>query len=233
MILPQAILDAPRTRLPQPPCLATAALARRGADPARDHGRRRRNRRRGHEDGGGTRYRPGRHGRERADRARHECRRVARPPHGPRRRPHGARPRGALARRPDLHAAARGGRHLRPQDHERGWPYRLVEAGLRGCTTSVRGLSPFPGAFFSADFGKGPERVKVLRSATRRARAHPGRCSTPSARRRVRRGGVASPAGAAAPASRPWRRTNSCAARGSARQGLGSENAALQARRRI
>jgi methionyl-tRNA formyltransferase len=28
----------------------------------------------------------------------------------------------------------------------------------------VRGLSPFPGAFFTADFGKGPERVKVLRT---------------------------------------------------------------------
>jgi methionyl-tRNA formyltransferase len=28
----------------------------------------------------------------------------------------------------------------------------------------VRGLSPFPGAFFTADFGKGQERVKVLRT---------------------------------------------------------------------
>lgn len=28
----------------------------------------------------------------------------------------------------------------------------------------VRGLSPFPGAFFTADFGKGPERVKVMRT---------------------------------------------------------------------
>jgi methionyl-tRNA formyltransferase len=28
----------------------------------------------------------------------------------------------------------------------------------------VRGLSPFPGAAFVADFGKGPERIKVLRS---------------------------------------------------------------------
>ena len=30
----------------------------------------------------------------------------------------------------------------------------------------VRGLSPFPGAFFEADFGRGPERVKVLRAET-------------------------------------------------------------------
>jgi methionyl-tRNA formyltransferase len=29
----------------------------------------------------------------------------------------------------------------------------------------VRGLSPFPGAFFTLDLGKGPERVKVLRTA--------------------------------------------------------------------
>lgn len=29
----------------------------------------------------------------------------------------------------------------------------------------IRGLSPFPGAWFEADLGKGPERVKVLRSA--------------------------------------------------------------------
>ncbi len=29
----------------------------------------------------------------------------------------------------------------------------------------IRGLSPFPGAFFEADFGKGPERVKVLRAS--------------------------------------------------------------------
>jgi methionyl-tRNA formyltransferase len=28
----------------------------------------------------------------------------------------------------------------------------------------VRGLAPFPGAFFETDFGKGPERIKVLRA---------------------------------------------------------------------
>ncbi len=31
----------------------------------------------------------------------------------------------------------------------------------------VRGLSPFPGAFFEADLGRGPERVKVLRTERR------------------------------------------------------------------
>jgi methionyl-tRNA formyltransferase len=34
LILPQAVLDIPKQRLPQHPCLAAAALARRGTDPA-------------------------------------------------------------------------------------------------------------------------------------------------------------------------------------------------------
>ncbi|HEX2555516.1 MAG TPA: methionyl-tRNA formyltransferase [Microvirga sp.] len=38
----------------------------------------------------------------------------------------------------------------------------------------IRGLSPFPGAFFTADFGKGPERVKVLRSARTDGSGEPG-----------------------------------------------------------
>ena len=38
----------------------------------------------------------------------------------------------------------------------------------------VRGLSPFPGAWFEADFGKRPERVKVLLSAPVEAAAAPG-----------------------------------------------------------
>jgi len=44
----------------------------------------------------------------------------------------------------------------------------------------ARGLSPFPGAFFSADFGKGPERVKVLRSATAEGAGAPGTLIDPS-----------------------------------------------------
>jgi methionyl-tRNA formyltransferase len=39
----------------------------------------------------------------------------------------------------------------------------------------VRGLSPFPGAFFEADLGRGPERVKVLRSAPADGAGEPGR----------------------------------------------------------
>jgi methionyl-tRNA formyltransferase len=38
----------------------------------------------------------------------------------------------------------------------------------------IRGLSPFPGAWFQADLGKGVERVKVLRSALTQGRGAPG-----------------------------------------------------------
>ncbi len=38
----------------------------------------------------------------------------------------------------------------------------------------IRGLSPFPGAFFEADFGKGPERVKVLRASLAEGAGKPG-----------------------------------------------------------
>ena len=39
----------------------------------------------------------------------------------------------------------------------------------------VRGLSPFPGAFFEADLGRGPERIKVLRTARADGSGEPGR----------------------------------------------------------
>ncbi len=39
----------------------------------------------------------------------------------------------------------------------------------------IRGLSPFPGAWFEADFGRGPERVKVLRSTLAQGSAAPGK----------------------------------------------------------
>jgi len=38
----------------------------------------------------------------------------------------------------------------------------------------IRGLSPFPGAYFEADFGKGIERVKVLRSTLGEGQSAPG-----------------------------------------------------------
>jgi methionyl-tRNA formyltransferase len=39
----------------------------------------------------------------------------------------------------------------------------------------IRGLSPDPGAWFEADFGRGPERVKVLRSTLAEGRGVPGK----------------------------------------------------------
>ncbi|GEP10944.1 methionyl-tRNA formyltransferase [Methylobacterium gnaphalii] len=38
----------------------------------------------------------------------------------------------------------------------------------------INGLSPFPGAFFESDLGKGPERVKVLRARTAEGSGEPG-----------------------------------------------------------
>jgi methionyl-tRNA formyltransferase len=38
----------------------------------------------------------------------------------------------------------------------------------------IRGLSPFPGAYFEYDFGRGPERVKVLRSRLTSGSGAPG-----------------------------------------------------------
>jgi methionyl-tRNA formyltransferase len=39
----------------------------------------------------------------------------------------------------------------------------------------IRGLSPFPGAYFEADLGRGPERVKVLRARLGEGGGTPGR----------------------------------------------------------
>jgi methionyl-tRNA formyltransferase len=38
----------------------------------------------------------------------------------------------------------------------------------------IRGLSPFPGAFTMADFGKGPERLKILRAERIAGSGKPG-----------------------------------------------------------
>jgi methionyl-tRNA formyltransferase len=73
-----------------------------------------------------------------------------------------------------LAALSRGGLSFTPQTQE-GVTYAHKIANEDGriqwakpaalIHNQVRGLSPFPGAFFTADFGKGPERVKVLRTA--------------------------------------------------------------------
>ncbi|MEE7456379.1 methionyl-tRNA formyltransferase [Methylorubrum populi] len=69
----------------------------------------------------------------------------------------------------------------------------------------INGLSPFPGAYFEADLGKGPERVKVLRALPAEGSAAPGTlldaactiaCGAGAVRllelRRAGKGGVAS-----------------------------------------
>jgi methionyl-tRNA formyltransferase len=82
-----------------------------------------------------------------------------------------------------LAALARGALSFTPQPAE-GVTYahkigndeaRIDWAASAGAVHNhVRGLSPFPGAFFSADFGKGPERVKVLRSVRADGAGAPG-----------------------------------------------------------
>jgi methionyl-tRNA formyltransferase len=82
-----------------------------------------------------------------------------------------------------LAALSRGGLGFTPQP-EAGVTYahKLTNAdGLIAWTRPgrevhdlIRGLSPFPGAYFMADFGKGPERVKVLRASRAAASGPPG-----------------------------------------------------------
>jgi methionyl-tRNA formyltransferase len=82
-----------------------------------------------------------------------------------------------------LAALSRGGLTFTPQPDD-GVTYarkignedgRIDWAGPAGALHDrIRGLSPYPGAFFTADTGKGPERVKVLRSARIEGSGAPG-----------------------------------------------------------
>lgn len=82
-----------------------------------------------------------------------------------------------------LGALERGGLTARPQSEE-GVVYaaKLGNAETRVDWTRparavhdhVRGLSPFPGAWFEADLGKGPERVKLVRTARAEGIGAPG-----------------------------------------------------------
>ncbi|MBZ6076555.1 methionyl-tRNA formyltransferase [Microvirga puerhi] len=83
-----------------------------------------------------------------------------------------------------LAALSRGGLNFTPQP-EQGVTYahKLTNAEAQidwakpaqAVHDHVRGLSPFPGSFFAADFGKGAERVKVLRTAIGDGQGEPGR----------------------------------------------------------
>lgn len=82
-----------------------------------------------------------------------------------------------------LAALSRGGLGFTPQPEE-GVTYahkiRNEDARIdwaqpaQAVHDHVRGLAPFPGAFFTADFGKGEERVKVLRAALGKGSGTPG-----------------------------------------------------------
>jgi methionyl-tRNA formyltransferase len=82
-----------------------------------------------------------------------------------------------------LAALGRGALRFRPQPEE-GVTYAAkignAEARLdwarpaRQLHDLVRGLSPFPGAFAEIDLGKGPERLKILRTALAGGAAEPG-----------------------------------------------------------
>ena len=155
MILPKTILDVPRARLPQPARLAAAALARRRADPAGHHGRRRGDRGRRHEDGGRARYRAGGDGGARVDRPRHDGRRAARPPRA------ASAPTSWCAPSRRL---SRGALSFTPQSADGvTYAHKIANAEARidwdkpagAVHNHVRGLSPFPGRVLHGGFRQG------------------------------------------------------------------------------
>jgi methionyl-tRNA formyltransferase len=77
--------------------------------------------------------------------------------------------RGALSFTPQPEEGVTYAHKIRNDEARIDWA-----AGAEAVHNQVRGLSPFPGAFFTADFGKGPERVKVLRSARAEGAGAPG-----------------------------------------------------------
>ena len=82
-----------------------------------------------------------------------------------------------------LAALSRGGLVFQPQAEEGvTYAHKIEKAEARIDWTApakavhdhVRGLSPFPGAFFEGDFGRGPERIKVLRAQPCEGAGAPG-----------------------------------------------------------
>ena len=82
-----------------------------------------------------------------------------------------------------LAALSRGGLVFQPQAEEGvTYAHKIEKAEARIDWTApakavhdhIRGLSPFPGAFFEGDFGRGPERIKVLRSHVCEGAGAPG-----------------------------------------------------------
>jgi methionyl-tRNA formyltransferase len=82
-----------------------------------------------------------------------------------------------------LAALSRGGLVFQPQaDEGVTYAHKIEKAEARIDWTPpakavhdhIRGLSPFPGAFFEGDFGRGPERIKVLRAQPCEGAGAPG-----------------------------------------------------------
>ncbi len=82
-----------------------------------------------------------------------------------------------------LAALERGGLVFRPQAKEGALYAKKIDKAearidfsrpARQVHNLIRGLSPFPGAFFEMDFGKGHERVKILRSSLAEGAGKPG-----------------------------------------------------------
>jgi methionyl-tRNA formyltransferase len=77
--------------------------------------------------------------------------------------------RGELAFRPQAEEGVTYARKITNEEARIDWNRPAGEIH-----DQVRGLSPFPGAFFEADFGRGRERVKVLRTALAEGAGLPG-----------------------------------------------------------
>ena len=204
LILPQAGPRRAAPRLPQHPCVAAAALARRGAGRARDRSRRRRDRRHDHADGCGARHRGDDRDAARGDRcARHrghadgEARGRGRA--GDRRRagaPGARRPAGG-------DAAARRGHHLCAQDRARRRTHRLdarrrrdrprgsrIRSLARGVDHARRhGRQDPAGARAAGDgsdrHGAGHDRARARVGDRRRVRARRAAHRSPAARQRA------------------------------------------------
>jgi methionyl-tRNA formyltransferase len=77
--------------------------------------------------------------------------------------------RGVLDTRPQPEAGVTYARKLDKSETRIDWSRPSAEVH-----NHIRGLSPDPGAWFESDFGKGPERVKVLHSKLADGRGAPG-----------------------------------------------------------
>jgi hypothetical protein len=155
LILPRAVLDAPRGAV----STSTPRSCRAGggrADPARDHGRRCRDRGLHHGDGGRARHRAGAAARGGADRAGRDTAGDLHDRLGRARRAADRRGAGA-ARHAGAGAAARGRRHLRRQDRQGRGAGRLDPAGGRG-----RPADPRPRALSRRLVRDRGARVKLL-----------------------------------------------------------------------